>query len=264
MKRIRLRIAYDGTNYHGWQIQKNGVTVEQRLSEALLVLIGEETELIGASRTDAGVHAIGNVAVFDTDSHIPPEKFAIALNHYLPEDIRILHSQEVKSDFHPRHCDSIKTYEYTILAAQTEIPVSSRYSYHVYRPLDIDKMRQVAKMLEGTHDFSAFCSAGSQVADKVRTIYDISINEIPFSERWGDNISGILEGREIRIRVSGSGFLYNMVRIIAGTLIEAGQGSRTADSIRKALESGDRSSVGPTAPARGLMLVGIQYLDERV
>lgn len=194
MKRIMLRIAYDGTNYHGWQIQKNGVTVEQRLSEALLALLGAETELIGASRTDAGVHAIGNVAVFDTDSRIPPGKFAVALNHYLPEDIRILHSQEVRTDFHPRHCDSMKTYEYTILAAQREIPIFSRYSYHVYRPLDVEKMRIVAEMLEGTHDFSAFCSAGGQVKDKVRTIYNINIKEVPFSDRWGDNLSGILEG----------------------------------------------------------------------
>lgn len=262
MKRIMLRIAYDGTNYHGWQIQKNGVTVEQRLSEALLALLGAETELIGASRTDAGVHAIGNVAVFDTDSRIPPGKFAVALNHYLPEDIRILHSQEVRTDFHPRHCDSMKTYEYTILAAQTEIPIFSRYSYHVYRPLDVEKMRMAAEMLEGTHDFSAFCSAGSQVKDKVRTIYNINIKEVPFSDRWGDNLSGILEGGEVRIRVSGNGFLYNMVRIIAGTLIEAGQGDRTAASIREALESGDRSLTGPTAPPQGLMLLGIQYLED--
>lgn len=262
MKRIMLRVAYDGTNYHGWQIQNNGVTVEQRLLEALVALLGTEIELIGASRTDAGVHAMGNVAVFDTDSHIPPEKFAVALNHYLPEDIRILHSQEVKSDFHPRHCDSIKTYEYTILAAQIEIPIFSRYSYHVYRPLDIEKMRMAAEMLEGTHDFSAFCSAGSQVKDKVRTIYNINIKEVPFSDRWGNKLSGILEGGEVRIRVSGNGFLYNMVRIIAGTLIEVGQGSRAADSIREALESGDRSLAGPTAPAQGLMLLGIQYLDE--
>lgn len=262
MKRIMLRVAYDGTNYHGWQIQNNGVTVEQRLLEALVALLGTEIELIGASRTDAGVHAMGNVAVFDTDSHIPPEKFAVALNHYLPEDIRILHSQEVKSDFHPRHCDSIKTYEYTILAAQIEIPIFSRYSYHVYRSLDVEKMRMAAKMLEGTHDFSAFCSAGSQVKDKVRTIYNINIKEVPFSDRWGNKLSGILEGGEVRIRVSGNGFLYNMVRIIAGTLIEVGQGSRAADSIREALESGDRSLAGPTAPAQGLMLLGIQYLDE--
>lgn len=264
MNRIMLRIAYDGTNYHGWQIQNNGVTVEQRLSEALLALLGTETELIGASRTDAGVHAMGNVAVFDTDSRIPPEKFAVALNHYLPEDIRILHSQKVRNDFHPRHCDSKKTYEYTILAAATELPIRSRYSYHVYRHLDVEKMRQAAKMLEGTHDFSAFCSAGSQVTDKVRTIYNIDVNEVPFSERWGDSLFGILEGREIRIRVSGSGFLYNMVRIIAGTLIEAGQGSRTADSIREALETGDRSLAGPTAPAPGLMLLGIQYPEEGI
>lgn len=264
MKRIMLRIAYDGTNYHGWQSQKNGVTVEQRLLEALVALLGTEIELIGASRTDAGVHAMGNVAVFDTDSHIPPEKFAVALNHYLPEDIRILHSQEVKSDFHPRHCDSIKTYEYTILAAQIEIPVFGRYSYHVYRSLDVEKMRMSAKMLKGTHDFSAFCSAGSQVKDKVRTIYNINIKEVPFSDRWGENLSGILEGGEVRIRVSGNGFLYNMVRIIAGTLIEVGQGSRAADSIREALESGDRSLAGPTAPAQGLMLLGIKYLDERI
>lgn len=259
MRRILLRVAYDGTDYCGWQIQNNGVTIEQRLSEALYALLGRKTELIGASRTDAGVHALGNVAVFDTESRIPADKFAIALNHWLPVDIRILHSEEVPSGFHPRFCESSKTYEYSILAAKIPIPMKTRYSCHVYQPLDVGSMRLAAKEIEGTHDFSAFCSAGSQVKDKVRTVSGIRIREQSLEDLWGVVLPGEPGGRELKIRVSGNGFLYNMVRIIAGTLLEAGMGRRTAESVREALETGERSMAGPTAPAHGLTLLEIKY-----
>ena len=251
MKRIRLTIAYDGTNYCGWQIQNNAITVEEELTKALHRLLREETEVIGASRTDSGVHAMGNVAVFDTETRIPPEKIAIALNHYLPEDIRVQRSELVADDFHPRYCDSVKTYEYTVLNTRIEDPVRRKYTYHVFDPLDICVMREAAEILVGTHDFSAFCSAGSQVKSKIRTI-----NELFVEERVVLNGS---EGREIVIRVSGNGFLYNMVRIIAGTLIEAGQGRRSVASVQETLMTGERSKAGPTAPAHGLMLMGIRY-----
>lgn len=251
MKRIRLTIAYDGTNYCGWQIQNNAVTVEEELTRALHQLLKEETEVIGASRTDSGVHAIGNVAVFDTQTRIPPEKIAIALNHCLPEDIRVQRSEQVADDFHPRYCESVKTYEYTVLNTRIEVPVRRRYTYHVFQALDICAMREAAEILVGTHDFSAFCSAGSQVKSKERTIYEAAVEErsVPVGS----------EGREIVIRVRGNGFLYNMVRIIAGTLIEVGQGRRTAASVEEALRTGERSKAGPTAPAQGLMLMGIRY-----
>ena len=254
MKRILLRIAYDGTDYAGWQIQKNAVTVESVLTEALRDLLKEKIELIGASRTDAGVHALGNVAVFDTETRIPPEKIAIAVNQRLPDSIRVQSSEEVTKKFHPRYCDSIKTYEYTILNASIAIPTESRYSYHVYRNLDIIAMRKAAEVLVGTHDFSAFCSAGSQVKSKVRTIIKVEINEIPLASFFRN-----YPQRKIVIRVSGTGFLYNMVRIIVGTLVEAGEGRRSIETVREAVEKGERNLAGPTAPPQGLMLIGIQY-----
>jgi tRNA pseudouridine38-40 synthase len=240
-------------------MQKNGVSVEQRLQEALGELLGEPVEVIGASRTDAGVHALGNVAVFDTASRIPADKFAIAINHFLPEDIRIVKSEEVKPEFHPRYCESIKTYEYNVFLSAMPVPQKRSFSYHVYRPVDVEKMRSLAKLLEGTHDFSAFCSAGSQVQTKVRTIYGIQITEKPFEEEYAGNVPGLEGSRELRIRVCGNGFLYNMVRIVAGTLLEAGMGRRTLESVRQALETGRRELAGPTAPANGLTLIKIEY-----
>lgn len=259
-RRIRLRVAYDGTDYCGWQIQNNGITIEQCLTEALLALLKEEIELIGASRTDSGVHALANVAVFDTASRIPAEKFAIALNHYLPDTIRVLQSEGVPADFHPRYCDSVKTYDYAILVAPIEIPVLQRYRHHVYQKLDIEKMREAAECIVGTHDFSAFCSAGSQVKTKVRTVLSLDVQEKelenPVGVQYGQPI------RDIHIRVSGNGFLYNMVRIIAGTLLEVGMGRRSIESVREAVASGDRAKAGPTAPAKGLTLVGIAYPEK--
>lgn len=262
MRRIRLRVAYDGTEYHGWQVQENGITVEQVLVEALGSLLKQKTEIIGASRTDAGVHALGNVAVFDTDSRIPPEKFALALNRYLPADVRVVYSDEVSRSFHPRYSESVKYYEYTILESPVEIPVWSRYAHHVYRPVDVERMRRAADVLIGTHDFSAFCSAGSQVKDKVRTIHGIRIEEEALAGHARYGLPGISDGRRVRIRVWGNGFLYNMVRIISGTLIEVGTGCRLAESVSAALESGERSQAGPTAPPRGLMLLGIRYVQD--
>lgn len=251
MKRIRLTIAYDGTNYSGWQIQKNAVTIEEELTEALHQLLKERVEVTGASRTDAGVHALGNVAVFDTDTRIPPEKIAIALNHYLPDDIRVQRSEEAGAEFHPRYCESTKTYQYAVLNTRIADPMRSRYFYHVCQPLSLHDMRKAAELLTGTHDFSAFCSAGSQVKSKVRTIYAIELQEQPVL--YGN------AGKEIYIRVSGNGFLYNMVRIIAGTLIEAGQGRRSVASVEEAVRTGERSKAGPTAPPQGLTLMEIRY-----
>lgn len=252
MKRIRLIIAYDGTEYHGWQIQDNAVTVEEMLTKALQELLREPVEVIGASRTDAGVHAMGNVVVFDTETKIPAEKIAIALNRFLPEDIRVLKSEETEPEFHPRYCESEKTYEYRIANTPIQIPVLQRYSYHVYHSLDVGSMREAAAVLIGTHDFSAFCSAGSQVNSKVRTVYEIDIRQHP--------VVSVNGGCELVLRVRGNGFLYNMVRIIAGTLIEVGIGRRSVASVAEAIETGERAKAGPTAPAQGLTLLGIKYM----
>ncbi len=251
VKRIGLTVAYDGTEYCGWQIQENVPTVEGVLTQALRDLLQENVELVGASRTDSGVHALGNVAVFDTDTRIPPGKIALAVNRYLPEDIRVQRSGEVPVEFHPRHWERRKTYEDRIINSEMSIPTLHRYAHHVYGSVDVPAMQSAAQSLVGTHDFSAFCSAGSQVKTKVRKISGIDVEERPL--RYG-------EGRSICIRVTGNGFLYNMVRIIAGTLLEIGQGRRSPELVREALESGQREKAGPTAPAKGLVLCSIRYV----
>lgn len=242
--RVRLIVAYDGTNYHGWQIQKNAITVEEILQQALCDLLQEPIELVGASRTDAGVHARGNVAVFDTHTRIPAEKIAIAVNQRLPEDIRVMQSEEVEEQFHPRYAESEKTYEYHISNVPIQLPTRRLYSYFVYLPLDVEKMQEAAKLFVGEHDFAGFCSAKSQVQTTVRTIYDCQVEK---------------EGDEICIRVRGNGFLYNMVRIIAGTLVEVGLDRRKLSTVSQAIEKADRSLAGPTAPPEGLTLIKIEY-----
>ena len=218
MRRIMLTVAYDGTGYSGWQIQPEKETVEGVLSREIGRLLNEDTKVIGASRTDAGVHALGAVCVFDTDSRIPADKFPYAINRSLPDDIVVRASREVAPDFHPRRCDSVKTYRYTIWHDRLENPLISRYSYRVYTDLDIREMERACGYFLGEHDFKAFCSAGSDVETTIRTIYDLHM------ETEGYDVSDMIpkeaNGKRIDIFVSGSGFLYNMVRIIAGTLVD--------------------------------------------
>lgn len=177
MKRVRLIIAYDGTNYCGWQVQINGITVEEVLNKALKDLLNEEIAVIGASRTDSGVHAMGNVAVFDTETRIPAEKISFALNQRLPNDIRIQKSDEVPLDWHPRYRDSTKTYEYKILNRRFPDPLQRFYTHFMYMPLDVQKMERGSRVLVGEHDFASFCSAGSQVDSTVRTVYFLSVKQ---------------------------------------------------------------------------------------
>ena len=244
MKRIKLVTAYDGTNYHGSQIQNNGETIEGVLKTELSSLLNEEIQIIGASRTDAGVHARGNVFVFDTESRIPSDKFTYALNARLPEDIRIQDSEEVPSDFHPRHQDTVKTYEYRVLNRKLPLPEYRLHAHFTYEKLNIERMQQACKYFIGEHDFAAFCAAGSQVESTVREIYDLHVKK---------------EGDLLTISVTGNGFLYNMVRIIAGTLLKVGSGHFAAEDMEKIIEGRDRSLAGPTAPAKGLTLVEIRY-----
>lgn len=244
MRRIKLEVAYDGTNYCGWQVQPNVITVEGVLNKALSELFRKEIVVIGASRTDSGVHALGNVAVFDIDAMIPAEKVAYALNQRLPDDIKIQKSSEVPLDFHPRHCDCKKTYRYSILNHDFLIPTKRLYSHFVYRDLDLDRMREGAQYLVGTHDFKSFCSVNTQVQDTTRTVYRIDITK---------------HEELITIEVQGNGFLYNMIRIIAGTLLQVGQGQIPPERVKTMLEALDRTAAGPTAPAKGLMLVKIEY-----
>lgn len=255
-KRILLTVAYDGTAYYGWQVQPGGNTIEDVLNECLSQLLGEDIRVSGASRTDSGVHARCNLAVFDTAARMPAEKVSYALNQRLPQDIRVRDSREVAADFHPRFTDTIKTYEYHIWNDRFSNPVKDRYTYFTYYNLDVERMRVAAAYLKGEHDFAAFCSANAQVESTVREIVDIDVLELP--EETGDNFGA--GGREIVIRVSGKGFLYNMVRIIAGTLIEVGRKAMEPEAVEQALLSGDRALAGPTAPAKGLLLFDYKIL----
>ncbi|MCD2491889.1 tRNA pseudouridine(38-40) synthase TruA [Lacrimispora sp. NSJ-141] len=242
MKRIKLTVAYDGTKYCGWQYQPNGVTIEEVLNKALSELTGEDIHVIGASRTDSGVHALGNIAVFDTETKIPPEKICYAVNQRLPEDIVVQSSEEVDAFYHPRKCNSLKTYEYQILNRRFPNPVRRRDSYFVHWPLDVEKMQEAAVCLVGEHDFSSFCSAGSQAEDTIRKIYEASVTK---------------DGDMITICLTGNGFLYNMVRIIAGTLIEVGRGAYPPGHMEEILNARDRRMAGVKAPAMGLTLISI-------
>lgn len=316
-RRILLRVAYDGTNYHGWQLQPNAATIEGELNRALCALTGEEIVVTGASRTDAGVHALGNVAVFDTTSRIPAEKFSYALNQRLPEDIVIQSSKQVADDFHPRHCDCRKTYEYDILNRTFPLPAYRNTAYFLYGTLNIEAMRQACQAFLGEHDFASFCAAGAQVQTTVRTIYSLEVECRPLTEagtpvppasgeavnaadgKHGEQVQQAqsasgemlnaaagesdeqvqqaqLESGEtaipaaggtnagsadqlLTIRVKGNGFLYNMVRIIAGTLVEVGRGHIKPEEVAGIIAAKDRANAGPTAPARGLRLIEIEY-----
>lgn len=244
MKRVMLVVAYDGTNYCGWQVQPNAVTVEGVINQKLSELLKEEIKVIGASRTDSGVHALGNVAVFDTEARIPGEKVSYALNQRLPDDIRIQKSMEVPLDFHPRYCKCWKEYEYRIFNGEFANPMERLYSYFVYKKLDVEAMRKAATYLVGEHDFKSFCSTATQTETTVRTVFGIDVDK---------------QDKVITIKVRGNGFLYNMVRIIVGTLVQVGLGFYEPGRVKEMLEAEDRTVAGPTAPACGLRLNEIFY-----
>ena len=241
---MKLTVAYDGTNYCGWQVQPNGITIEEVLNRAICKLTGEEIAVIGASRTDSGVHALGNVAVFDTESSIPPERFSYALNQRLPEDVVVVESEEVPLDWHPRYQDTWKTYEYHIINSRTVIPTKRLYNAFVSFPLDVEKMREGAAYIVGAHDFASFCCIRTNAKTTVRTVTELQITQ---------------QGDEITIRITGNGFLYNMVRIIAGVLIRVGRGFYEPEKVKELLDGAERTQEAITAPAQGLCLMEIRY-----
>ena len=278
MRRIMLTVAFDGTNYSGWQIQPNKETIEGVLNRELSRLLNEEIKVVGASRTDSGVHAEGAVCVFDTESKIPGDKFSYAINQTLPEDIRIRNSKEVDITFHPRRVNTRKTYRYRIRHDEFPNPLDARYSYHVYTKLDIEAMRKACEFIKGKHDFKSFCSVHTDVDTTVRTVYDVHIDVTPDKKllqmsglmksagesgamrSGGESAAGRIRPEIIDIYVTGNGFLYNMVRIIAGTLIEVGQGKIKPEEIPAIIEACDREKAGPTAPAKGLTLIGYRMM----
>jgi tRNA pseudouridine38-40 synthase len=250
IKRIRLTVAYDGTNYHGWQLQPGVITIESELNRCLTQLLGTPIEVIGASRTDAGVHALGNIAVFDADTPIPGEKIAYALNRWLPDDICIRHSEEVPLDWHPRHCASRKTYEYHLCHAEFLLPTKRLYAHYLRYMPDLTRMQKALPYFIGEHDFQSFCQAHTQALTTVRTIYQADL-ETKYNPNHQET--------DITLRLCGNGFLYNMIRIITGTLLEIGQGRMEPDDIPRILEARNRSMAGPTAPAKGLILTNYEF-----
>ena len=244
MRRIHLIIEYDGTNYAGWQRQENALAVQQVIEEALGRLTRERIVIHGASRTDAGVHALGQSAHFDTDSRIPADKFSYALNALLPPDIRIRFSEEVSPDFHARFSTKGKRYRYLFWDARHAGAINRLTHAHCIYPLDVGLMQREADALTGTHDFAAFAASGSVVKDTVRTIWRADVTR---------------NGDEVMILVEGSGFLYNMVRIIAGTLRDIGSGKLEPGALERAIRTGNRLDLGVTAPAKGLTLMEVFY-----
>lgn len=250
MMRYVLILAYDGTDYGGWQIQKNKITVQEKLEDALKSVFGERVCVTGSGRTDAGVHAAAQVCHFDVQTGIPAEKIADALNMRLPQDISVLKSYAASGNFDANRSAKRKTYCYRMYLSPRRNPLKDRFSVWVKGGADVTKMREAAALFEGRHDFKAYCKSGSKVKTTEREIYSVKV--VSHSNGFGT---------DVEIRVCGNGFLYNMVRTVAGTLLYFSQGVLSLDSIKKSLYDGDRDFVGKTMPARGLMLESVEYDD---
>ena len=245
MRNIRIKLAYDGTDFHGWQVQPNQATIQGALQDVLTEIEGNTVEIHGSGRTDAGVHALGQVASFHLKNTIPTENLRRAMNRLLPDAIRVLEAEEVDTNFHPRRRAVSKTYEYRILRGEVCPPFSSRYVYHHPYPLNEPAMAKAANAFAGTHDFRSLAAAGGE--EKESTVRTIFLSEL---EKDGDLLT---------YRVRGNGFLYRMVRNIVGTLVEVGRGNKAAADIDRILAAKQRSEAGPTVPARGLFLVEVQF-----
>lgn len=246
LKRILFTIAYDGSDFFGWQKQpdENIRTVQGEFEKALGRFFKKNVECIGASRTDRGVHAMGQRAVIDIDTTVPTEKFPLALHSFLPEDISVVNAEDVSEEFHPRYDCVKKTYRYKIYNGKYRNPICRKYSEYCQVFLDEKKMNEVSKAFIGTHDFKAFAASGNSSKTTVRTIFDIYVKR---------------EGEFVVITVTGDGFLYNMIRIMAGTLMLAGTGKLDFDGLLKIIESRDRTKAGKTAGPNGLTLMEINY-----
>lgn len=241
---IRLKLKYDGTAYHGWQIQKNAVTVQETVRDALSKITGSDITLVGCGRTDAGVHALGYTCNFHTQSTVPPDRLPYALNSLLPQDIVCVEASEAEEEFHAKNSAKKKRYIYKIFCGEFPDAFLCRYAWHVKYPLDLTAMQEAAKAFVGEHDFIGFASSGFTVKTTVRTIYSLDVTR---------------EGDIITIDVTGNGFLYNMVRIIAGTLVFAGGGKIDPSDMSDIIASRDRTRAGITAPPQGLFLKEVYY-----
>jgi tRNA pseudouridine38-40 synthase len=247
MRRIKIEVAYDGTDYHGWQVQPGLPTIQGTLEQVISEIEGKPVQVAGSGRTDAGVHALAQVAAFSIENPIPPGNLLRAANRLLPYDIRIIRADEVASNFHPRFNAKAKTYEYRVFRGEICLPFERRYVYHHPYPLDIEEMIRLAPLLEGEHDFTAFAASDDrdeQGGSKVRTI---------FCSRLA------LEGGRLTYRVRGNGFLKHMVRNIMGVLLEIGKGNVDEAGLLARLNPEGAILAGPTAPSRGLFLISVEY-----
>jgi tRNA pseudouridine38-40 synthase len=255
MRYIRLSIEYDGTNYHGWQSQMSGGTIQDVMKEKIKSITGAEVRLTGASRTDAGVHALDQVAVFATDSSLEPAVIMRALNAKLPPDIRVTDAKDTSRDFHPRYMAVRKSYFYIVAEGKHQSAFLHQYVWHVRMSLDLDSMIRAARLILGEHDFSSFRATGCGAKHPVRTVYSADVTRL--GEMSFMTVS--IKGNFIRFRIEGNAFLRHMVRNIVGTLVEVGKGNISVETFAGILRSRDRTNAGPTAPARGLFLDKITY-----
>jgi tRNA pseudouridine38-40 synthase len=258
MTTFKITLAYDGTNYVGWQRQGAGVSIQGLIEHALRGLDGRDVAVAGAGRTDAGVHALGQVASFSLERTIEPRALVRALNAGLPPDVRALAAAEVGVDFHARYSASRKTYCYRICNAEVISPFERHYAWHVPGSLDVDAMDRAARSLEGRHDFAAFAAAGGTTRTTERTVLRSRVMRTDLSTAAQRSTGG---GDLIVHEIAGDGFLRHMVRAIAGTLVDIGRGRRPCEQMGEVLASRSRGRAGPTAPARGLFLVGVEYGD---
>jgi tRNA pseudouridine38-40 synthase len=272
VRNIRLTIAYDGTAYSGWQVQPDAPSVQGTIESAIQQLTGAEIRVHGSGRTDAGVHALGQVAHFHTEATIPPERWRHALNGALPPDIVIARSEEVPVEFHARYSAKRKTYQYLIhrVVAPFPLPWLCSHTWQIVVDadpsaggnlweLDLKEMRRAARCLVGRHDFSSFESKSSPDESSVRTIFDLSVNHLPRWQPWSPQALSHFPAEAVSVSITADGFLYNMVRSIVGTLVEVGQGRRSRTDMQRILEARDRSQAGPTAPPQGLYLMSVDY-----
>lgn len=255
MGKIRLLIEYNGTAYQGWQIQKKGDTIQGIIEDRILKITGEQSRVIGAGRTDAGVHALGQVAAFRTESRLDPQTIKRALNAVLPQDIRVLDASVADGSFNPRDDATKKSYFYVITNQRISSAFLYRYSWLVQQQLELKSMTEAAQVLIGTYDFSSFMGTGSSIKNPVRQIFSLSIDRF---EKI-DFMTVSIKGEFIKIRIEANGFLRHMARNIIGTLVEIGRGRISADRMEEILKSHDRRLAGPTAPATGLFLERIVY-----
>ena len=247
--RYVLKIAYDGTTFAGWQRQKNALSVQECLENAIQTALGVDVRVTGSGRTDAGVHAAGQVCHFDLENDsVPPEKMPDCLNRFLPPEIRAIEGWAAVDGFDSNRSAKRKTYCYSLYVSEREMPLKERYAVRIDNAPTLEKLQEAAQLFEGEHDFKAFCASGSSVKTTVRTVYEVRVEEL---QSFG--------GRDLKIYVTGNGFLYNMVRTMTGELLDLANGKRTAESLQQAYQTGERNLLGKTMPAKGLTLMQVEY-----